>query len=715
MRRLAVKRLSFWLSRIRSPVETACTSAEKNNGMGWLAFGVVYSIGYAIVGWLMRGQPSAWSWFRAVALLIPPMTGAIVVFTRRHTWRGCQWLFWATIALGLTMSAIGLTGWAADELMFKRQAWLAWPAVFALFGAMAPLFALMAQPHHGPREPLAVTTAVDIAGLAVVTGFLYSFFVIAPEGAGQGSAASASLRLVSELQQALVFVGLLGATIMGWRTPWGPTYRRLALGALVCLITLTLSNVETAMAEYQSAFIYDLTWILPFAFYTWAATLAPGSPTEEAEAAADGELTRPRPWVIFAAVALLPFIDFGLRRIAPNQAFEGFRDLSTALTIMSVPLLVARIAAERAELQQASSTTKLLAEVIEQAHDAILVVGADGRCRHANEAFCRATGFSRHELMNRHARDLMVHEGISSEDIAKVVRTHRAWRGTLTRTREDGTTFPVMASVAGIVDDEGDTTNIVSIERDISEERRLKEQLIHSERLSAVGQLVAGVAHEINNPLQGIIGFTELLLGVETNDATRRDLEQIHADANRVAKIVHHLLAFARKSTLDRAVADLSEIVRSTVILRAFEIRSANIDLREELSANVPLIVINREEIQQIVLNLLLNAEHAVKSTGRRGAITLRTGTEDHHAFVEVSDTGPGIPAELALRIFEPFFTTKDAGQGTGLGLSVSLKIAEAHGGTLSLLPQDKGSCFRLTLPSAPELHASLAAMSRPA
>src|SRR5213594_3312132 len=267
-------------------VENASPPAEKNNGMGWLAFGVVYSIGYAIVGWLMRGQPAAWSWFRAVALLVPPMTGAVVVFARRQTWRGCQWLFWATIALGLTMSAIGLTGWAADELMFKRQIWLAWPAVFALFGAMAPLFALMAQPHRGVREPLAVTTAVDIAGLAVVTGFLYSFFVIAPDAAPtQGAVASASLRLVSELQQILVFVGLVGATIIGWRTPWRATYRRLALGAFVCLVTLTLSNVETAMAQYQSAFIYDLTWILPFAFYTWAATLAPGSPAEEDDSA----------------------------------------------------------------------------------------------------------------------------------------------------------------------------------------------------------------------------------------------------------------------------------------------------------------------------------------------------------------------------------------------------------------------------------------------
>jgi len=685
--------------------------------MGWLAFGVVYSIGYAVVGWLLRDQPATWSWFRAVALLIPPMTGATVVFARRHTWRGCQWLFWATIALGLTMSAIGLTGWAADELMFRRQTWLAWPAVFALFGALAPLFALMAQPHRGSRDALAVTTAVDIAGLAVVTGFLYSFFVIGPDStSAPGGLAASSLRLVSELQQVLVLLGLVGAMVVGWGTPWRGTFRRLALGALVSLITLTLSNVETAMVEYHSAFIYDLTWILPFAFYAWAAKLAPESAAEESDATDDAELTRPRPWVIFTAVALLPFVDFGLRRISPNPTFEGFRDLSTALTIMSVlPLLVARIAAERAELQQASSTTKLLAQVIEQANDSILVLGADGRCRHANEAFCRATGFSRQELTNRHARELMVHEGISAEDIATAVRTGGAWRGTLTRTREDGTTFPVMASVAGIVDEAGDTTHVVSIERDISEERRLREQLIHSERLSAIGQLVAGVAHEINNPLQGIIGFTELLLGSDAKGQIRHDLKQIHGDAQRVAKIVHHLLAFARKSTLDRAVADINEVVRSTVMLRAFELRNASIEVREQLSSDLPVIVTNREQIQQIVLNLLLNAEHALKTTGRRGAITVRTGVEGEAVFVEVADNGPGVPPELAGRIFEPFFTTKGVGQGTGLGLSVSLGIAEQHGGTLALVPHSEGTCFRLTLPSAPHLQVDLEAMQQSA
>src|SRR5262245_23147310 len=142
--------------------------------MSWLIFGIFYTCAYGAIGWVLRDQPAVVSGFRAAALLVPPLTGVIVIVRRRQTWSGCQWLFWATIALGLTLSAIGLAGWAADELFFHHSSWLAWPAVFALFGNVAPLFALLAQPNRGPRESLAATTAVDIAGLAVVTGFLYS-------------------------------------------------------------------------------------------------------------------------------------------------------------------------------------------------------------------------------------------------------------------------------------------------------------------------------------------------------------------------------------------------------------------------------------------------------------------------------------------------------------------------------------------------------------
>ncbi len=678
--------------------------------MGWLFGGILYSIAYVLVGWPLRGLPWALSWFRATALLLPPMVGTWVIVRRRQTWRGCQWLFWATIAVGLAMSAIGLTGWATDELILQRDEWLAWPAVFALFGAIAPLFALLAQPHRGAREPIAATTAVDIAGLTVFTGFLYSFFVTAPEAGSAIGRTSGPLQAVSEMQQAVVIAGLLGAMWVARGTAWFATYRRLALGACVAFVTLTLGNVSSGAGLYRSGFVYDFAWILPFAFFPWAASTAPASEDAASSDADRQELERPRPWVIFTAVALLPFLDYGLRRIVPGAVSSSVRDLSTAVTLISVlPLLVARIAAERSELQQAGTTTKLLADVIEQAQDLILVMTPDGACRHANSAFCRAIGRTPEDISSLHARDLMALETISAEDLMAQVRTNGTWRGTLQRLRTDGSTYPVAATLAGIVDRRGTITHVVSVERDISEDRRLREQLIHSERLSAVGQLVAGVAHEINNPLQAVMGFAELLIGSDTTPEIRRDLEQIRSDANRAAKIVRHLLQFARRSTLERAVADLNEIARATVALRAYELKLAGIQIAEEYSVDVPLVVASREEIQQVVLNLLMNAEHALQSHGCSGVIRIATGHADGSAFVEVSDNGPGIPGTAASRIFEPFFTTKGVGQGTGLGLSVSLGIAQAHHGALELRPSERGACFRLTLPAATDMRLDLA------
>jgi PAS domain S-box-containing protein len=676
--------------------------------VGWLLGGILYSGVYVVAGWLLRGQPVALSWFRAAALLVPPVVGIFTIVTRRQTWRGCQWLFWATISVGLAMSAIGLTGWAAEELLSRRTTWLAWPAIFALFGAIAPLFALLAQPHRGAREPLAATTAVDLAGLTVVTGFLYSFFVTSPESA-PGAVAPASLQLVSELQQALVLAGMLGAMWVARGTHWAATYRRLALGSAVAFATLTLSNFEIGRGLYRSGFVYDFAWILPFAFFPWAASTAPASESADSPAADSGEVDRPRPWVIFAAVALIPFLDFGLRRIVPDDTLSSVRDLSTAVTLISVlSLLVARIAAERAEMQQAGSTTRLLAQVLEQAQDLILVLTPEGRCRYANSSFCRAMGVTQEQLANMRAADLMTLEMISTSDLLAQVRTAGGWRGTVTRKRADGSTFPVSATLAGLLDEGGTLTHIVSVERDISEERRLREQLIHSERLSAVGQLVAGVAHEINNPLQAVMGLSELLMEGHDSGNMRHDLDQIRVHADRAAKIVRHLLLFARHSTLERSIADLNEITRSTVAFRSFELKSLGIELVEHYSLELPLIVVNREEIQQVVLNLLLNAEQALRGAGRPGTVRVRTGETATSAYVEVSDDGPGVPAAMSSQVFEPFFTTRSVGQGTGLGLSVSLGIAQAHAGLLELMPTNRGACFRLTIPRASDARLEL-------
>ena len=684
--------------------------------MTWLAGGVLYSIAYLVAGSYLRGSGQALLWLRILALLVPPLAGIVVIARRRREWTGCQWLFWATIALGLSMMGIGVVGWTVDEVLLGREtSWVGWYTVFALFGAVAPLLALLAQPHRGAREPMMASTAVDMAGIAVMTGFLYSHFVVGadltPLVAQQ---ASVPLLLLHEFQQFLACAAFTIAALAARGQGWAATYRRLALGLLVGLAILTISNLGIMQGLYRSGGVYDLIFILPFAFFAWAAASAPGSADAE-EAETDDAATPSRPWVIFAALGALPLVDFGLRKAIPIEGMEGFRDLSMVITIFSVlPLLVARLAVQSSEARQADRRRLILATATEQSEDMISIMSPAGQVEYANSAFCRALGYGARDVCRMTLTQFVAEEsGRQLDEIRAAIRGGDAWRGALMRRRQDASTFRSTCSVVALKDGAGTLTNFVAVERDTTHEEQLRDQLIHSERLAAVGQLVSGVAHELNNPLQSIVGFTELLIGAETRQATLSDLEQVRAAAHRAAKIVRNLLAFVRRSSAERSVVILNEIIESTVELRRYELTTAGIALEEAYDHDLPLVLVNREEIQQVLLNLLLNAEQAMRNADLRGRLSVRTGrTGPTDLIVEIRDDGPGVPPALAARIFEPFFSTKNVGEGTGLGLSLALGIAEAHGGSLTLIPVPSGACFRLTLPAMTISEAESAELS---
>ena len=533
---------------------------------------------------------------------MPPALGVYAIVRRRHLWTACHWLFWATIALGLVMSALGLLGWMTHDLLLDRQtSWLGWHGVFALFGAGAPLFALLAQPHRGSRESVAATIAVDIAGIAVLTGFLYSHFVMGPDLAPATAEKSAvPLLVLSELQQFLVLFSMAFMAIIGRATPWASTYRRLALGMLVSFVTLTLSNFDIWQGAYRTAFVYDFTLILPFVFYPWAAAAAPASAGNDCQADDRAGTTPSRPWVIFGVLGIIPFIDYGLRWAAPPGPFDGFRDLSTAVTIVSaLPLLMARLAVERSDRQQADSRLWLIAAATEQADDLIFILQQNGRFQYANAAFCRHVGYSLAELGTVAFGDVLEGESARQADaILDTLRAGTSWHGTLTRQRRDGSTFPVSSTIVPLSDIPVGVGHFVGVERNVTEDLRLREQLIHSERLSAAGQLVSGVAHELNNPLQSIVTFSDLLIESERRTETRRDLQQIHNEAKRAGKIVRNLLTFVRRSASQHTTADLNDIVRRTVALRAYELTMASITVEERSASQLPPVAVNREEIQ---------------------------------------------------------------------------------------------------------------------
>jgi PAS domain S-box-containing protein len=669
--------------------------------MGWLGLGVAYSILYAVIGAYLRPFPDVLPWFRIVALLLPPLAGVVVIAHRRHAWAGCQWLFWATLALGLLMSGISVIGWSVDEMILGvGTSWLGWHAVFALFGGVAPLLALLAQPHRGAREKVTATIAVDIAGIAVLTGFLYSHFAVSADPGVAVRGTSASLLLLSELQQFLVCLGMSIAAIFTPDCEWKQVYRRLAMGMSISFITLTLGNAEIWQGFYQSASLGDAMWILPFAFYPWAASNAPPSNISPIEADESHGATS-RPWVIFCGLALLPLIDYALRRAVPAATLEPFQDLSMAVAIVSVlPLLMARLAVERAELRQVDAKLRLMGAAVEEANELIVIVSRDGLIRHANRAFCQAVGYDLADLIDQSRAAVIADESIAKLEDVKTATKGQAWNGTIVHRRSDGSTFQAACAIVPLTNDRGQVTHYVQMERDITEELRLRSQLIHSERLSAVGQLVSGVAHELNNPLQSILGFTELLIDAEERPELRRDLEQVRSEAIRAGKIVRNLLAFVRRSSSERSLTTLNDVVKTTISLRSYEFGSANIRLFESYGEGLPAVFVNPEEIQQVILNLILNAEQAMRNAHRGGTLTITTKCVDAKVTIEIQDDGPGVPAALAGRVFEPFFSTKEVGEGTGLGLSIAMGIAEAHGGTLTLVPTSKGACFRLSLPA---------------
>lgn len=226
-----------------------------------------------------------------------------------------------------------------------------------------------------------------------------------------------------------------------------------------------------------------------------------------------------------------------------------------------------------------------------------------------------------------------------------------------------------------------------ALERLQKESRARREQ---TEKLAALGQLVSGIAHELSNPLTSILGYAQLLLGARGGAERQAHLRRVYQEADRARRIVNNLLLFARESKPERRPADLNEIVERTLALRGYELAVENIRLEMDLASNLPPVLVDPHQIQQLLLNLVVNAEQAILEARAptakertRGHIRVGTHAQGERVYVEVTDDGPGIPPESEARIFDPFFTTKPMGQGTGLGLSIAYEIAREHGGRI--------------------------------
>jgi PAS domain S-box-containing protein len=582
--------------------------------------------------------------------------------------------------------------------------WFKWHIVLQLCGSALPLIALVAWPHRDGAAETAITVALDIAVLVFLTGFLYWSLIIAPGTAPQQSPpALRMLATIGPLVRLAAVAGLVAAARSAGAGPWAAVYWRLALGLGLAFALLVVLSFSTVAGEYRTGAIPDIGWMLPFFFAASAVAIAPPSPPSQRTAVA-WSVRHSSPVLLFAALLTVTVVGYSARYLMPlGQPVDDLRELVTAFTLIcGGAFVMVRLRVEQRAVEQANQRVRLLATACEQAGELIVIVGADGRIEYANDAFCRSSGYSHEELDSLPPDALVAAESRGEIPVlVERLRARQVIRVSVALARKDRSTFHAACAAAPIVDDAGCVTHFVGVIRDVTEELRLREQLVRGERLSALGEFVSGVAHEINNPLQSVIGTLELLLGQPHDAEVRVDLERTRFEAGRAGRIVRNLLTFVRHSSKERLLLDLNEIVKSTIGVRAFELEMSGIATREEYAPVLPLVLANREEIQQVVLHLVINAQQAMTGAPAPRVLSIRTFLIGSDAVLDVCDTGPGIPPGAAGRIFEPFFTTKTSGSGAGLGLSLSLGIANAHRGTLDLVPTGSGCCFRLTLPGA--------------
>jgi PAS domain S-box-containing protein len=260
------------------------------------------------------------------------------------------------------------------------------------------------------------------------------------------------------------------------------------------------------------------------------------------------------------------------------------------------------------------------------------------------------------------------------------------------------------ASARPLHDETGRITGVIASARDITDQQRLQQQLIQSERLAAMGQMIAGVAHELNNPLTAILGVTEMLRDQSTDENASRQLDLAHRQARRAAHIVQSLLVFSRPSTPRSTLLHLPDLLQRTLQLHEHSLRTNHIHVDLAARPDLPTVLGDSNQLTQVFLNLIVNAEQAIREVRERGTLRIRLGVVGERVLITFQDDGVGIRRELLPRIFDPFFTTKRPGRGTGLGLSICMAIVREHNGDISAQPlPDGGSVFTVSLPVCTE------------
>ena len=350
---------------------------------------------------------------------------------------------------------------------------------------------------------------------------------------------------------------------------------------------------------------------------------------------------------------------------------------------------------------QLAQQEEFRSRLLESFPDLILVVDLGERYTFVSARARELLGYEPQDMLEKKISDLEDHSPEMASLYHAVVSGKQAFASAEYGARHrDGSWRTMRAAGSQLVDAEGKISGVIISVRDITVERKLEQQIVQSERLAAMGAMIGGVAHELNNPLTSIMGVSELLQDTETNETSRKQLAMLQQQARRAAEIVQNLTYFSRPPAAGKSRISLVEVVERTLNLHAYSLRRNNITVDFLKEASVPYALGDPHQLMQVFLNLILNAEHAIREIRDKGTLRIRMGRGDSSVWVSFHDDGPGISKENLGSIFDPFYTTRRPGRGTGLGLSICKSVLKEHNGSIEVANSpDSGAVFTVTLP----------------
>jgi two-component system NtrC family sensor kinase len=383
------------------------------------------------------------------------------------------------------------------------------------------------------------------------------------------------------------------------------------------------------------------------------------------------------------------------------NAFGMYDNLGRLLQIRGLMLDVTGLHTYQSELQRERDFS---GKILSNTQSLILVADTAGLISYANRRWYEA-GFEQRELLGRPLLELAAPGYVRplADAVQAILRGGQVDNLELQIMRGNGNVGQFSVNLSPMRDEQGNINSIVVVMTDITDSAELRDKLVHAEKMAAVGQLVSGVAHEVNNPLTAILGFADLLLENPDLPATAvKDLRVILQEAQRTKQIVQNLLSFARQMPPQRNAVQLNLILRRTIQLRSYDFNSHGVEIIEHLDEGLPDIFGDAHQLQQVFLNILNNAYDAVHEVGRPARIEIISTKSGDAVEVSFCDNGYGISHPD--KIFDPFFTTKEVGKGTGLGLSICYGIVKEHGGEILCHnnPDGQGATFIVRFPAAP-------------